>query len=87
MQKLFPEQASKYLLERYGLRRSSGYLQRIATLGHDRAGVSGPLFVKAGKFRVYEAASLDAYAARATGPEVSSTTEHRVSLLIAGVAA
>lgn len=87
MQKLFPDQAAKYLLEKFSLRRSAGYLQQIATHGHDRAGIPGPVFVKAGKFRVYEQAALDAYAHRVMGPEVSSTTEYRVSLLMTGAAA
>jgi len=61
-------EASAYLRAAHGIKRSPGYLAVLRTKG------GGPAFRKAGPQVIYEAADLDAWAARIkTGPLASTS--------------
>ena len=62
-------EASDYLLERHGIKRSYATLCKLAVIG------GGPRFRKANRNPLYDAADLDAWAAEITGPRVRSTSE------------
>lgn len=62
-------EASKYLLERHGIKRSPGTLAKYACVG------GGPAFCKAGRQTIYEPALLDEYAVRLKSRPVYSTSE------------
>jgi hypothetical protein len=70
--------ASAYLLEQWGLKRSVSYLNQMAAKG------SGPKFHKAGRAPLYAPADLDDWAKETIGPAVFSNIEHR--LLVAAAA-
>lgn len=64
------KEASNYLLERHGVKRSYIYLATLASKG------GGPVFRKDGTSRViYADADLDAYAASVLSKPMRSTSE------------
>jgi hypothetical protein len=65
------DEASAYLMNEHGIRRLPGTLRNLRTVG------GGPSFRKAGKQVIYEAADLDAWAARITSGPLASTSEVR----------
>jgi hypothetical protein len=70
MQNLRPlsrREASQYLLEQYGIRRSPGTLAKYACVG------GGPVFRRAGRDVIYDRQALDAYANKITSPPMRST--------------
>lgn len=67
-------EASQYLFQNHGIRRSAGTLAKLAVIG------GGPAFRKAGRSVIYCASDLDAWAAEITSPPIRSTSE------LAGVA-
>jgi len=64
--------ASKYLLDSWGISRTTATLAKLAVIG------GGPSFQKDGRFPLYLEAELDAWAERQLSPLVSSTSELRV---------
>lgn len=64
--------ASKYLLDMWGISRTAKTLAKLAVTG------GGPSFQKDGRFPLYLEAELDAWAERQLSPLVSSTSELRV---------
>src|SRR5690242_10529230 len=69
MRPLKPREASDYLIEKYGIRRSFQTLAKLRVVG------GGPLFRKAGRDVLYEQADLDRFAAQILTPAVRSTSE------------
>lgn len=65
-------EASEYLLSKYGINRTSSTLAKLAVTG------GGPAFRKAGRFPLYTIDALDKWAASIMSPEVSSTSELEV---------
>ncbi|MBR0787767.1 DNA-binding protein [Bradyrhizobium manausense] len=64
------KEASNYLFERHGIRRSYEYLATLACKG------GGPVFRKDGPRRaIYTGADLDAYAASVLSKPMRSTSE------------
>jgi hypothetical protein len=63
------KQASLYLMETWGLKRSPNYLAKLAVVG------GGPAFRKANRDALYADEDLDAYASGMIGPLVRSTSE------------
>jgi hypothetical protein len=63
------KQASLYLMEAWGLKRSPNYLAKLAVVG------GGPAFRKANRAPLYADEDLDAYASGLIGPLVCSTSE------------
>ncbi len=62
-------EASAYLLEVHGIKRSYATLCKLAVVG------GGPRFRKANRNPLYDAAELDAWAAEITSAPVRSTSE------------
>jgi hypothetical protein len=62
-------EASDYLLNKYGIRRSPGTLAKLACVG------GGPAFRKANRAVIYEPAALDAFAGQIMSPPKRSTSE------------
>lgn len=62
--------ASAYLLSEWGLKRSPGYLAKLAVVG------GGPAFRKANRDVLYEPEVLDEFASSLIGPRISSTSEN-----------
>lgn len=62
-------EASAYLWDRRGIKRSPGTLAKLAVIG------GGPQFRKAGRAVIYEAVDLDAFADEITSAPVRSTSE------------
>ena len=65
------KEASEYLLEQHGIRRSPGTLAKLASVG------GGPAFRKAGRIPIYDPPLLDEWAAEITSRVVRSTSELR----------
>ena len=63
------KQASLYLMEKWGLKRSPNYLAKLAVVG------GGPAFRKANRDPLYADEDLDAWASELIGPRVRSTSE------------
>ena len=63
-------EASAYLFEKYGIKRTPATLAKIACTSS-----SGPRFRLAGRFPLYDPADLDAFAASIMSPLKSSTTD------------
>ena len=63
------KQASLYLMEKWGLKRSPNYLAKLAVVG------GGPAFRKANRDPLYADEDLDAGASELIGPRVRSTSE------------
>lgn len=63
------KEASNYLLERHGIRRSYGYLTTLASKG------GGPTFRKEPYRAVYTDADLDEYAASVLSKPMRSASE------------
>ena len=61
--------ASEYLLVTWGLRRSVGYLAKLAVIG------GGPAFRKANRDPLYTTEDLDDWASDMIGPRIRSTSE------------
>jgi hypothetical protein len=61
--------ASKYLEEKYGIRRSPATLNKYASVG------GGPLFRKAGRDRIYDLNDLDDYAAEISSGPMRTTSK------------
>jgi hypothetical protein len=66
-------EASQYLLEKHGIRRSPGTLAKYACVG------GGPTFRKANRGVIYEPAALDAFAAEITSAPIRTTSELAVA--------
>ena len=64
-------EASDYLLDRWGISRKPATLAKLACVG------GGPRFRVAGRTPIYETDDLDAFAASITSPPVGSTSELR----------
>jgi hypothetical protein len=62
--------AAVYVSERYGFPCSRQWLAKLAVIG------GGPVFRKAGRFPIYKAADLDAWAQSRIGPAQTSTSEN-----------
>jgi hypothetical protein len=63
-------EASQYLLEQHGIRRSPNTLAKLACVG------GGPAFRKVGnKAVIYDPPTLDTYAAAITSPPMLSTSQ------------
>jgi hypothetical protein len=60
-------EASQYLLEQYGIRRSPGTLAKYACVG------GGPVFRRVGRDVIYDPPALDAYANEITSGPMRST--------------
>ena len=65
------KEASAYLLERHGIRRAPDTLKVMRVKG------GGPSFHKHGHSVIYDAADLDAWAARIKSGPLASTSELR----------
>lgn len=63
------KEASKYLFEKHGIRRTPGTLAKLAVVG------GGPQFRKVNRSVIYMAADLDAFARQITSGPVHSTSE------------
>src|SRR5262245_57700531 len=64
-------EASQYLLERHGIKRSPATLAKLASIG------GGPLYRRAGRRRViYDPPHLDEYAANILSAPATSSAEH-----------
>jgi hypothetical protein len=66
---LTPAEASIYLLERWGIRRSPQTLAKLRCLG------GSPNFFKAGRAILYPSDGLDSWAITLLGEQVSSTSQ------------
>ncbi|MDH6259076.1 hypothetical protein [Bradyrhizobium sp. BR13661] len=66
------KEASEYLLERHGLRRTPKYLAKLGSNG------TGPAFHKANRHVLYDPAELDVWAAKLIGPSALSALGHRL---------
>src|SRR6266576_2802580 len=66
-------QASRYLEDEWGLKRSPNYLAKLAVVG------GGPAFRKANRIPLYTDEDLDAYAEGVIGPRVHSTSELKLN--------
>jgi hypothetical protein len=62
-------EASEYLLEKHGVRRSANTLAKLACVG------GGPAFRKINRAVIYDQPALDAYAAAITSAPRRSTSE------------
>jgi hypothetical protein len=62
-------EASQYLLEKYGIRRSPGTLAKLATVG------GGPLFRKVNRAVIYDLAALDEFAGAITSAPIRTTSD------------
>ena len=62
-------EASRYLLENWGIRRTPKTLAKLAVTG------GGPVFEKDGRFPLYTEPRLDDWARAQLSPPVSSTAE------------
>lgn len=62
-------EASQYLLEQYGIRRSPNTLAKLACVG------GGPVFRKANRAVIYDPPALDTYAAEITSGPMRSTSD------------
>jgi len=69
--------ASAYLLNRWSIKRSPGYLANLAVVG------GGPAFHKAGRDSLYSRSALDCWAQQTLGPPALTATEHRVTQFMA----
>lgn len=65
-------EASAYMFERYGIRRSPDTLAKLAVIG------GGPLFFRVGRYPFYSPADLDAWVASFTSEKVHTTKELRM---------
>ena len=65
-------EASKYLMEHWGLSYTVGTLAKLAVEG------GGPRFSYASRFPLYDPADLDKWAAAKISPPVSNTSERRL---------
>ena len=61
--------AATYITERYGFPCSRQWLAKLAVIG------GGPVFRKAGRYPVYEAAELERWAEARIGPPQRSSSE------------
>jgi hypothetical protein len=66
------DEASDYLFETYGIRRTRATLAKLAVTG------GGPRFRKAGHAVLYEIEDLDAWANDLLTPPATTTAEHGV---------
>jgi hypothetical protein len=66
-------EASQYLLEKYGIRRSPNTLAKLACIG------GGPVFCKVNRAVLYQPPWLDTYAAEITSGPMRSTSESEVA--------
>jgi hypothetical protein len=66
------KEASAYLLERHGIRRTPDTLKVMRVKG------GGPSFHKDGRAVIYDAAELDAWAARTKSGPLASTSQRVV---------
>jgi hypothetical protein len=73
--------ASAYLLNRWCIKRSPGYLANLAVVG------GGPAFHKAGRDSLYSRSDLDRWAQDKLGSPALTATEHRVTQFMAAGAA
>ena len=64
-------EASNYLYERHGIRRSYATLSKLAVIG------GGPCFRKANRVPLYDVLDLDEWAKEITSAPVRSTSELR----------
>ncbi len=62
-------EASEYLLDKHGIRRSAGTLAKLACIG------GGPAFRKVNRAVIYDHSALDAYAEAITSAPHRSTSE------------
>jgi|BarGraNGADG00212_1021973.scaffolds.fasta_scaffold438080_1 hypothetical protein len=62
-------EASEYLFDKHGIRRSPGTLAKLACVG------GGPAFRKVNRAVIYEPPALDTYAAAITSAPMLSTSE------------
>ena len=65
-------EASKYLMEHWGLSYTVGTLAKLAVEG------GGPRFSYASRFPLYDPADLDRWAGAKISPPVSNTSERRL---------
>jgi hypothetical protein len=65
------EQASAYLLEQHGIRRTPATLAKLRSIG------GGPPFRKAGSQVIYDAADLDRWAGQIKSGPLASTSQTR----------
>lgn len=63
--------ASRYLVEVWGIRRAPATLAKLAVVG------GGPRFYKAGKWPMYDSADLDAWARELLGQPLRNTSDRR----------
>lgn len=63
-------EASEYLFEKYGIKRSANTLAKLACVG------GGPKFRKVGRGVIYDQAALDAFAKDITSSPIRTTAEH-----------
>ena len=66
-------EASAYLLEKYGLHRAPGTLAKLACLG------GGPVMVYVGRYPTYPETGLDEYALSNISAPVRSTSERSLA--------
>jgi hypothetical protein len=62
-------EASEYLFDKHGIRRSPSTLAKLACVG------GGPVFRKANRAVIYDPPALDTYAAEITSGPMRSTSE------------
>ncbi|MGO4667703.1 helix-turn-helix transcriptional regulator [Bosea sp. 2RAB26] len=63
-------EASRYLFDRYGIRRAPGTLAKLACIG------GGPLYRHAGQLAIYDVPALDEYAAQLTTAPAPNSKAH-----------
>jgi hypothetical protein len=66
-------EAGAHVREKWGIPCSTAWLAKLATVG------GGPIFRKAGRFPIYAASDLDAWARSRISAPVSSTSEFDVN--------
>ena len=66
---LLRKEASKYLFEMHGIRRTPGTLAKLACIG------GGPIYRKAGRSPLYEPSQLDQWAFDITSGPLRSTSQ------------
>jgi hypothetical protein len=64
------QEASTYLMERWGISRKPSTLAKLASTGN------GPRFMRAGRVPLYGPPDLDAYAQSILTPPAASTAAH-----------
>jgi len=70
MRPLDRHEASQYLLENYGIRRSPGTLAKLASIG------GGPSYRKVKRAVIYDPAALDEFAAAIISAPMRSTSDN-----------